>query len=1238
MLTHYKERYGILFRAVALTVVCLFLYNSIAFALAPKLGLTQPEFEEDYLIRSTLLASDALDKYVNSQINPNGAGHVILSALKLYRSDKIKIKIGQIEEEQEIAIIGIPGLLKNRGQLAKICIGQYDGMPVIFVDSNYFLNEMVIGFEKEKISELEKLMRVKGIATYKEMRDWILEFSKKPDLVEGKTSRQIADEINEKAHKKHPGINRLYERIKAKYTKALSRGQNARAESLLNFAEMWDAYKESGYIFDKDSRTVNLAAHEAEASGTPAEPVTVERERIAKSWIEQHTPGLLGRVIVSLSMEGNIPEFEGYLAQDANTKGGLGAYFGDKLEGLAAIGANGLGIQPGYSHVMQDGKKTKVNYDVLIKAGIMKEVLVGDNALMVRAWDEDPEARTEDEEDRTNPKVKVEVYAIHRGGTLDFILRSKILDVLYTDDRAHRFTQEIVFGKAVYELLKKLNIKPDILHLNEAHTVVAAAQMKADESFDDMAIVYTNHTLVPAGLETFSAGSLKSDVDRMMYVIGLPGNKAAKFRSIFLRPDGTVDFCYAAMKLADVINAVSNEHAKATARLFRNLYGSEFDKPVTGILNGSGETWKSDELKAFEDKNGVPNEEDLWNIHKHNKEEAFAEIEKRTGVKLDLSKPTAWAIRRLVDYKSQYPMLRFLVHILTADKDKSFTRDELKTLWFRDIPDLAQPYNGGIVESNLDKIFNYGRREKVYGLGMQVVVGGSEYMPFWVYEFNRWTYEIPELNGKFVYVPRADAKLLKMQATGADICVTMPRPLEEACGTSDQRTGLNGGVNIAIKGAGPVEWMVDYNEETGEGSGFFIGSYTKETQDGPEADNEKFYHEAPEDIFAKCEICARLFYEEGKGRWKRLMRNSYLMANERVTAEAMEQRYAEGVYLPVISKKLNAEIMSGRDIKALGPDPDLATPDTGPKGVMGSPAELLNTIKNSEVLFRNAINKDKGISVREAAGLRDFSLRRVQEEFKTLKDLGIFVPLFAGSLRLRFSDMILKPNDEEYTRTMINAINGIRYQVGKRADERPLYRGDIPSESMPYVRELVKMAIISETEKEFAVPEGKTMYHIIEQDVIPVGQRSTIAQAVNNKFYRDNKGPERIIILNEKQDLTDVIAEIRAKDSNALIDVALSEESHINAISDPNIQKLVFKTEAEFIQLEGVIKALRALHEENPGPILMQLYSIMAGGSPDGSLLINSGVYVFNLPKIAKENIENVSNLNKGLLAALAAA
>ena len=239
MLIHNIERYTLLFRIIAIAIICLFTCNNTAFALAPKISLQQPEFEEEYLARSFLLTATSADLYIKSNINELLA-----------------------REESGIKIIGVRGLLKNIGQLAKIGIENEIGKPIIYIDTNYFYNETVIGFEKEKIRALEELREGKRL-TYKQMTEWLVEYIDKPDPeIGGKTSREKADEINGQAYKKYPGISRLYGRIKTKYKKAISRGQASRAESLLNFTTMYEFYKNSGGLTDKDDHNINLAAHE----------------------------------------------------------------------------------------------------------------------------------------------------------------------------------------------------------------------------------------------------------------------------------------------------------------------------------------------------------------------------------------------------------------------------------------------------------------------------------------------------------------------------------------------------------------------------------------------------------------------------------------------------------------------------------------------------------------------------------------------------------------------------------------------------------------------------------------------------------------------------------------------------------------------------------------------------------------------------------------------------------------
>ncbi len=220
------------------------------------------------------------------------------------------------------------------------------------------------------------------------------------------------------------------------------------------------------------------------------------------------------------------------------------------------------------------------------------------------------------------------------------------------------------------------------------------------------------------------------------------------------------------------------------------------------------------------------------------------QIISKDGITLDLNLPTIWMVRRMVEYKSQLPILKDIIHIICADR-----HNEVDTIWGR-----------------------------MKGLGMQVVVGGlapeGSNEEDWIEQFVAWM-QRPELKGRFVYVPNSDTILLRMQAIGADICINCPLPEKEACGTSDQRSARNGGINIATRSGGPPEYIREGK------NGMLVGPYES---------NEDFYKRAPRDILDKLKQLSDIYYNKNS-LWLYMKLNSYL-ASSNVTATAMEQRYA----------------------------------------------------------------------------------------------------------------------------------------------------------------------------------------------------------------------------------------------------------------------------------------------------------------------------------------------------------
>ncbi len=273
----------------------------------------------------------------------------------------------------------------------------------------------------------------------------------------------------------------------------------------------------------------------------------------------------------------------------------------------------------------------------------------------------------------------------------------------------------------------------------------------------------------------------------------------------------------------------------------------------------------------------------------------------------------------------------------------------------------------------------------------------------------------------------------------------------------------------------------------------------------------------------------------------------------------------------------------------------------------------LIAIRNNDELMVNALDKQIGITLKGESG--------------ALKKLGIFISVEGKPDYYRFADMMIG-QDVEYTKTLINAIIS-----------------ELKASPLKAVREVVKMAIINEIDKQSVVPENKVLWHVIENDVIPEGQKAGIVTQVNKEF-RDPKRTEKIWILGRGESVADAVRGIRAVNRDALIDIALSKEDHIKDVpDDKSLKMLVFESHEDFIQLEGVIAALRALHSEDGLSMLLRLYSVMAGKPYKDPPKVMSNdpkefahKLVFYLPKITSVPTDEMRKLNERLLELLTAA
>jgi starch phosphorylase len=529
-----------------------------------------------------------------------------------------------------------------------------------------------------------------------------------------------------------------------------------------------------------------------------------------EKWITKYLPELSDKTIVYMCMEMFISELYEQIndaeyngAVDANFSGGLGILAGCTLEGFANIGLKSHAIIPMYR------KRRLQKIDENLKQFIYEEEIdYSKNKNLTPTIDEETGLQLEIIVFVDNKKYTVKIWEIFRGNSKIYLLEQpEIFDILYTGDREQRLRQEVLVGKVAPALLKTLDIKPDIVHLNEAHPVLSAINMKewknisnGDTFFENTKFLFTIHTPRGAGMEVFFVNFSKLEIPYF-------------YKSIFDKDNsGKLDFTNAAVEICDRVNTVSNNQIRIVKeRIFTD---PKHHKKIIGIMNGtSKDFWIEENIKPFIKMN--ENEfsfTDLLSTYKTNKKNiadymknifvrenfhkllGFENNENNEILTLSDNKPSAWALRRIVDYKNQWPLLKDIIRVICTEKGK-------------------------IIETN------FGNLE---GLGFQVVIGGMAHpsdkeSQKWIHEFVHWMkgywredlskdfVYAPELIGNFMFLPSFSDGLgrsLKMSAVGCDVCLEIPMWDEEACGTSGMRAMGNG--NICIDSSdGALEWLSD---------------------------------------------------------------------------------------------------------------------------------------------------------------------------------------------------------------------------------------------------------------------------------------------------------------------------------------------------------------------------------------------------------------------------------------------
>ncbi|MCL6582877.1 MAG: alpha-glucan family phosphorylase [bacterium] len=430
-----------------------------------------------------------------------------------------------------------------------------------------------------------------------------------------------------------------------------------------------------------------------------------------------------------------------------------------------------------------------------------------------------------------------------------------LTDCLYGGDELYRLCQEAVLGLGGIAMLRALgHRRVQAYHMNEGHSALLAlallsertqgGSLQATTSADIEAIrhrcIFTTHTPVPAGHDIFP-------LEMAQQVLG---EEVIRFlQRINCCSNDTLNMTYLALFFSRYINGVSMRHEEVSRSMFPNY-------PINSITNGVHATtwtsmpfcrlydhyiseWRHDNL-YLRYAISIPLEK-IREAHAEAKQELLAEVDRRSGVRLNPSVMTLGFARRATAYKRSDLLFSNL--------------DRLKT--------IAQ---------------QIGPLQIIYGGKAHPHDEGGKALIRRIFEAANALRGIVPV----VYLEEYDMALARLMCAGVDLWVNTPKRPQEASGTSGMKAALNGVPSFSILDG----WWIEGHVEGV--TGWSIGEDW-----GLESNPSKDYVF----LYNKLEhIIIPMFYGRHKA-FTEVMRSTIAINASFFNAQRMVLQYLENAYL-----------------------------------------------------------------------------------------------------------------------------------------------------------------------------------------------------------------------------------------------------------------------------------------------------------------------------------------------------
>ncbi len=508
--------------------------------------------------------------------------------------------------------------------------------------------------------------------------------------------------------------------------------------------------------------------------------------------------------------------------------GGLGILAGDHCKAASDLGlpfvAVGMLYRQGYftqtidEHGNQVAHYTTTDFDQLpLRHAVDKE----GNSLRVSV-------------DLPGRAVQLQVWEAKAGHITLYLLDSDlpanqeadraITYQLYGGDSNTRIQQEIVLGVGGVRALRALGLTPTVWHINEGHAAFMILErcrecgqkqgMDFSSALEMVAActVFTTHTPVAAGHDIFDHSLISSYFEDYVKELGID---MAHFLSLGASPgnQGGFNQTVLALRGSRFHNGVSRIHGEVASRMEGYVWPQipHDENPIRHVTNGVhvptflarewanlydmrfGLEWRSELLNEsyWERVDEIPNHS-FWSLRQSLKSELMTNVRRRAVLQHRRNGCSEALIERITQHLSPHE-----TDILTVGFARRFATYKRATLLFSDPDRLARLLN----DPKRPVLLIFAGKAHPSDLPGQHLIRV-------IHDFSRR----PEFLGKIILLEGYDLALGRKLVTGVDVWLNNPEYPMEASGTSGEKAGLNGVINLSVLDGW---WGEGYNGENG---------------------------------------------------------------------------------------------------------------------------------------------------------------------------------------------------------------------------------------------------------------------------------------------------------------------------------------------------------------------------------------------------------------------------------------